>query len=69
MHHLLMESSNKYIVLSNSVKYDTKLILYVNTTKTLAAYLTTILFGLMLAPIPVDDQGGASHYIQLRRFP
>ena len=41
----------------------------VDTIKTLAAYLTTILFRLRLAPIPVDDQGGASHYIQLRRFP
>ena len=33
------------------------MILYVDTIKALAAYLTTILFRLRLAPIPVDDQG------------
>ena len=33
------------------------MILYVDTFKTLAAYLTTILFRLRLAPIPVDDEG------------
>ena len=33
------------------------MILNIDTIKTLAAYLTTILFRLRLAPIPVDDQG------------
>ena len=33
------------------------MILYVDTIKTLAAYLTTVLFRLRLALAPVDNQG------------
>jgi hypothetical protein len=49
-------------VMDIHVKYDTKMILYVNTIKTLAAYLTTILFRLRLAPTPVDDEGALIIY-------